>query len=261
MTASSGTGSSGAGSDPSRLYGDGDRGRSGDSDEEQPRVVIRDKRRIDPETGAVREVPSVPPAGPVPPSAEGSAGAARGGTAVGEGDSDVAAVTVLANELAERTDDLQRVSAEYANYRRRVDRDRVLIGELAQERMVLDLLPVLDDIDRARDHGDLTGAFKSTADQLGTVLDRAGVQAFGAVGDPFDPGVHEAVLHTESAEVSDPTCTHIMRRGYRRGDRVLRAAMVGVADPAAPTGPTPARPIEAIDHPTDESTVDNEASE
>jgi len=245
------TASSGAGSDTSGLYGD--RGRSGETDEEQPRVVIRDKRRIDPETGAVREVPSVPPADPAPSSAEASAGADQDVTA-GEGVSDVAQVTDLAKALAERTEDLQRVSAEYANYRRRVDRDRVLIGQLAQERLVLDLLPVLDDIDRAREHGDLTGAFKSTADQLGTVLDRADVQVFGEIGDPFDPGMHEAVLHTESPEVSEPTCTHIMRRGYRRGDRVLRAAMVGVADPA---NPAPAPPIE---HLAGDPTVD-EASE
>jgi len=245
------TASSGAGSDTSGLYGD--RGRSGETDEEQPRVVIRDKRRIDPETGAVREVPSVPPADPASSSAEASAGADQDVTA-GEGDSDVAQATDLAKALAERTEDLQRVSAEYANYRRRVDRDRVLIGQLAQERLVLDLLPVLDDIDRAREHGDLTGAFKSTADQLGTVLDRADVQVFGEIGDPFDPGMHEAVLHTESPEVSEPTCTHIMRRGYRRGDRVLRAAMVGVADPA---NPAPAPPIE---HLAGDPTVD-EASE
>jgi len=148
----------------------------------------------------------------------------------------------LAEELAERIEDLQRVSAEYANYRRRVDRDRVLISELAQERLVLDLLPVMDDIDRAREHGDLTGAFKSTADRLAGVLDRAGVEAYGEVGQPFDPGVHEAVLHSESDDVSVPTCTHVMRRGYRRGDRVLRAAMVGVADPTTP--PTAAAPIE-----------------
>ena len=140
----------------------------------------------------------------------------------------------MAKQLAERTEDLQRVSAEYANYRRRVDRDRVLISELAQERLVLDLLPVLDDIDRAREHGDLTGAFKSTADRLSGVLERAGVEGYGEVGDPFDPGVHEAVLHSESDDVDVPTCTHVMRRGYRRGDRVLRAAMVGVADPTKP---------------------------
>ncbi len=150
------------------------------------------------------------------------------------------AAETAAKELAERTEDLQRVSAEYANYRRRVDRDRVLIGQMAQERLVMDLLPVMDDLDRARDHGDLTGAFKSTADQLTAVLDRAGVEAFGEVGDPFDPGLHEAVLHSESPDVAVPTCTHVMRRGYRRGDRVLRAAMVGVADPANPAPVTPA---------------------
>lgn len=204
--------------DTSGLYGD--RGRS-DDDEDQPRVVIRDKRRIDPETGAVREPASVPPAG-----------SAQGGLVT---DPVPTASDGLAKELAERTDDLQRVSAEYANYRRRVDRDRVLIGEMAQERIVLDLLPVMDDIDRAREHGDLTGAFKSTAERLLGVLERAGVQAYGEVGDSFDPGLHEAVLHSESDDVSVPTCTHVMRRGYRRGDRVLRAAMVGVADPTIPT--------------------------
>ncbi|MBA3799212.1 MAG: nucleotide exchange factor GrpE [Geodermatophilaceae bacterium] len=204
----------------------GDRGRS-DSDEEQPRVVIRDKRRIDPETGAVRDTS---PASP-------SDSSVSGGNVTGAPPS---AAETAAKELAERTEDLQRVSAEYANYRRRVDRDRVLIGQMAQERLVMDLLPVMDDLDRARDHGDLTGAFKSTADQLTAVLDRAGVEAFGEVGDPFDPGLHEAVLHSESPDVAVPTCTHVMRRGYRRGDRVLRAAMVGVADPANPAPVTPA---------------------
>lgn len=227
-------------SDTSGLYGDA--GRPGDPDEEQPRVVVRDKRRIDPETGAVREVrePSTagsaaPTGGPVAPTGgPATAAAGRSGAA-----HDVQAeVTDVAKELAERTEDLKRVSAEYANYRRRVDRDRVLIGELAQERLILDLLPVFDDIDRAREHGDLTGAFKSAADQLTAVLDRAGVQVFGAVGDPFDPSVHEAVLHSESAEVDVPTCTHVMRRGYRRGERVLRPAMVGVADPATPESPS-----------------------
>ncbi len=159
----------------------------------------------------------------------------------------------LAKELAERTEDLKRVSAEYANYRRRVDRDRVLIGELAQERLVLDLLPVLDDIDRAREHDDLTGAFKSTAERLAAVLDRAGVAAYGEVGDPFDPGLHEAVLHSESAEVDVATCTHVMRRGYRRGDRVLRAAMVGVADPASP--PVAPAPTVAEDTAEDDATT------
>lgn len=232
--------------DASGLYGD--RGQYGDSDEEQPRVVVRDKRRIDPETGAVREPASARPAGSV----------------LGESVTDPApsAEKGVAQELAERTEDLQRVSAEYANYRRRVDRDRILIGEMAQERLLLDLLPVMDDIDRAREHGDLTGALKSTADQLTVVLDRAGVQAYGEVGDRFDPGIHEAVLHSESDDLSVPTCTHVMRRGYRRGDRVLRAAMVGVADPATPavTPDPPASTETAASTPDDGATAPAEES-
>lgn len=243
-------------SDTSGLYGDrghrsgsggsGGSGGPGESDEEQPRVVIRDKRRIDPDTGAVRETAPAPPVG-----STGEAGPTD--AAPNEGDA-------VAKELAERTEDLQRVSAEYANYRRRVDRDRMLIGELAQERLVLDLLPVLDDIDRAREHADLTGAFKSTADRLATVLERAGVQAFGEPGDPFDPGLHEAVQHAESPEVSVPTCTQVMRRGYRRGERVVRAAMVGVADPAQAD---PAEGAEAAESQpaVDKSTVDGERTE
>lgn len=239
------------GSDRSGLYGDA--GRSGDPDEEAPRVVIRDKRRIDPETGAVRETRHAP----VPGSTDSTG---SGGNVTGPPPS---AAETAAKELAERTEDLQRVSAEYANYRRRVDRDRVLIGQMAQERLVLDLLPVMDDLDRARDHGDLTGAFKATADQLTAVLDRAGVEAFGEVGDPFDPGLHEAVLHAESPEVTVPTCTHVMRRGYRRGERVLRAAMVGVADPTSPT-PEPVTttdptPDDLVEAPAEESPPDERA--
>jgi len=170
----------------------------------------------------------------------------------------------MAKQLAERTEDLQRVSAEYANYRRRVDRDRVLISELAQERLVLDLLPVMDDIDRAREHGDLIGAFKATADRLSGVLDRAGVQAYGGLGDPFDPSLHEAVLHAVSEDVSVPTCTQVMRSGYRRGDRVLRAAMVGVADPANPEpdpepgAVTDTTPEDVVESPAEQSPVDDE---
>jgi molecular chaperone GrpE len=102
------------------------------------------------------------------------------------------------------------------------------------------LLPVLDDIDRAREHGDLTGAFKAVADQLEAVLAKHGLVGFGEAGDPFDPSVHEAVMHAESDEVDRPTATAVMRRGYRHGERLLRPAMVGVTDPAAP--PAPAEP-------------------
>jgi molecular chaperone GrpE len=136
--------------------------------------------------------------------------------------------------LDERTADLQRVQAEYANYRKRADRERLAAGELAIGRVLGDLLPVLDDLDRAREHGDVTGAFKAVADKVDAVVTKLGLEAFGEVGDPFDPTVHEAVLHAESDEVSEPTCTTVLRKGYRHGERLLRPAMVGVTDPATP---------------------------
>ena len=139
-----------------------------------------------------------------------------------------------ARQLAERTEDLQRVTAEYANYRRRVERDRVLVMDQAAERFAGQLFPIVDDIERARDHGDLTGAFKVVADRVLGLLDGLGVEAFGTPGDPFDPALHEAVIHDTSADVSVPTATTVLRQGYRRGDRVLRTAMVAVSDPETP---------------------------
>jgi molecular chaperone GrpE len=143
----------------------------------------------------------------------------------------------LARQLAERTEDLQRVTAEYANYRRRVDRDRSLAGDQAADRFAVALFPVVDDIERARDHGDLTGAFKVVADRLLGVLEGLGVVAFGIAGDPFDPSLHEAVIHDTSPEVSVPTASTVLRQGFRRGDRVLRTAMVAVTDPDGPAVP------------------------
>jgi molecular chaperone GrpE len=140
-------------------------------------------------------------------------------------------------QLAERTEDLQRVTAEYANYRRRVERDRVLVVDQAAERFAGQLFPIVDDIERARDHGDLTGAFKVVADRVLGLLDGLGVSAFGQTGDPFDPSLHEAVLHDTSPDVSVPTATTVLRPGFRRGDRVLRTAMVGVTDPESPAVP------------------------
>ncbi len=200
-----------------------------ETDEEAPRVVIRDKRRIDPVTGAKRDPDRESPPAGFPP--------AGGGTPPQTSD-----------ELAERTADLQRLSAEYANYRRRVERDRVAVVEVAQDRVLAALLPVLDDVDRAREHGDLDGAFKAVAEQLMAVLARNGLESFGAVGDPFDPTEHEAVMHSTSADVDGPTCVAVMRRGYRRGERVLRPAMVAVADPA-----DPADPAEPAEGPADAS--------
>ena len=137
-----------------------------------------------------------------------------------------------ARQLAERTEDLQRVTAEYANYRRRVERDRVLVVDQAAERFAGQLFPIVDDIERARDHGDLTGAFKVVADRVLGLLDGLGVTSFGTPGDPFDPSLHEAVLHDTSTEVTEPTATTVLRPGFRRGDRVLRTAMVAVSEPA-----------------------------
>ena len=186
--------------------------------DEPDRVVIHDRRRIDPITGEVRHPDRDP--------------AADRATSVAPPLPDVGRSSEA--ELAERTADLQRLQAEFANYRKRVDRDRVVVGELAAGRVIADLLPVLDDIDRARAHGDLTGAFKAVADQLDTVLGKHGLVAFGEVGDRFDPARHEAVMHEESTAVQVPTTTTVMRRGYEHRDRLLRPAMVGVTDPVAP---------------------------
>jgi len=204
---------------------------------EEPRVVIRDKRRIDPVTGEVRA-----PAGEQPAGAPSEAGGPER-EHMSEQDTTVAEQTAdgdVARQLAERTEDLQRVSAEYANYRRRVDRDRQLVVDQAAERFAAQLFPIVDDIERARDHGDLTGAFKVVADRVLGLLDGLGVEAFAAAGDPFDPALHEAVMHDTSPDVQVPTATTVLRQGFRRGDRVLRTAMVAVTDPEHPATAAPA---------------------
>ncbi|WP_328464163.1 nucleotide exchange factor GrpE [Actinoplanes sp. NBC_00393] len=151
---------------------------------------------------------------------------------VSEGKSGLGAeLTALRSELDERTHDLQRVTAEYANYRKRVDRDRGAAAEQTTGAVLTALLPVLDDIDRAREHGDLVGPFASVAEQLTAVTGKLGLVAFGEKGDPFDPNRHEAVAHQTSADVTEPTCVEVMRRGYTLGERLLRPAMVAVADP------------------------------
>jgi molecular chaperone GrpE len=120
-----------------------------------------------------------------------------------------------------------------------VDRDRTVASEQATAAVLTALLPVLDDVDRARAHGDLTGAFAAVAEQFTAALQRVGLSSFGEAGDAFDPVWHEAVLHTESPDVTQPTCVDVMRRGYALGERMLRPAMVAVADPAEPA-PAPA---------------------
>ena len=137
----------------------------------------------------------------------------------------------LRSDLDEMTRDLQRVSAEYANYRRRVERDRSLAAEQVTGALLAALLPVLDDLDRAREHGDLKGPFGSVAEQLTTTLGKFGLVAFGEKGEKFDPTRHEAVAHQTSPDVTEPSCVEVMRRGYMLGERLLRPALVAVADP------------------------------
>ena len=132
-------------------------------------------------------------------------------------------------ELAERTEDLKRVTAEYANYRRRAERDRVAAVEVAKASLATDLLPILDDLDLAAEHGDLTGPLKAMSEKLNTVLRGAKVEVFGAEGDAFDPELHEAVQDMSSGD--EKAVGTVLRKGYRMGERVLRHAMVVIADP------------------------------
>jgi molecular chaperone GrpE len=205
-------------------------------EQDEPHVVIRDKRKFDADGNLRAPAGGQSPAGPVGPSGDSAASAVPGTDGAGQlSDEDVdvqAELLDLRTQVADRTTDLQRLSAEYANYRKRVERDRVLVGEIATGRVIEALLPVLDDVDRADEHGDLTGAFKTVADKLVATLESLGLQSFGQSGDEFDPAVHEAVMHDESDEVGRPTATSIMRKGYRQGERLLRPAMVGVSEPS-----------------------------
>ncbi|MFD9910717.1 nucleotide exchange factor GrpE [Streptomyces sp. NPDC059063] len=133
--------------------------------------------------------------------------------------------------LSERTADLQRLQAEYQNYRRRVERDKVTVKEIAAANLLTELLPTLDDVGRARDHGELVGGFKSVAEALETVVAKMGLQQFGKEGEPFDPTIHEALMHSYAPDVTETTCVAILQPGYRIGERVVRPARVAVAEP------------------------------
>ena len=140
----------------------------------------------------------------------------------------------LEQALAERTADLQRLQAEYLNYKRRVDRDRDLVRENATYAALAPIVDVLDTIDRAREHGDLDDGFQAVADQLERVVSSAGLVKYGEPGDAFDPRIHEALSHIgEDPDVEVTTCKVIAKAGYRIGERVVRAAQVLVVDPAS----------------------------
>ena len=141
-------------------------------------------------------------------------------------------VFALRGQVASLTNDLQRLQAEYANYRKRVDRDRQLIADSASYKALVPVIEVLDTIDRAREHDELDGGFKAVADQLERVVAASGLVRFGAPGDAFDPTLHEALSHLGTDdEVEVTTIKHVAKSGYTMGDRVVRAAQVLVVDP------------------------------
>ena len=182
---------------------------------EGPRVT--DRRRVDPESGELRQPAT--PAGAADPLLEEAVEAALVDIEVAE----------VEGKLVELTSDLQRVHAEYANYRKRVERDRELIRQTAVGGVLGELLSVLDDVERARQHDELEGAFKSVGESLESIVARLGLEKFGAAGESFDPNVHEALTHEASDEVSEPTVVAVYQPGYRYADRVLRPARVAVA--------------------------------
>jgi molecular chaperone GrpE len=201
------------------------------SDSHEP-VTITDKRHIDPETGEKREgAPASAPEGSAP-----------------EAPASAEAEAPVSDEAAELKADLQRLKAEYDNYRKRAGRQEHAAVERTKGLVVQHFLPVLDDLERARTHGDLeSGPLKSVADKLSGVLEGLGLTSFGEEGDEFDPSLHEAVQH--EGDGSNPVLGTVMRRGYKLGEHVLRHALVGVVDaePAADTPDTPANATAATE--------------
>ncbi|MGW2767059.1 nucleotide exchange factor GrpE [Streptomyces sp. NPDC001275] len=169
-----------------------------------------------------------------PEDAAPAAAQDKGAAPAGDADQSAALTAQLdqvRTALGERTADLQRLQAEYQNYRRRVDRDRIAVREVAVANILSELLPVLDDIGRARDHSELVGGFKSVAESLETVVAKLGLQQFGKEGEPFDPTIHEALMHSYAPDVTETTCVAILQPGYRIGERTIRPARVAVAEP------------------------------
>ena len=151
--------------------------------------------------------------------------------AVEEALSDVAQDVVDQDPVAVLTNDLQRLQADFANYRKRVDKERLAAHEITTASVLVDLLPILDDFDRAEAHNELTSGFKAVADRFTAVTDKLGLTKFGAEKDPFDPNIHEAIAHETSSEVTETTVIKVLQPGYRFKERVIRVAMVVVADP------------------------------
>ncbi len=192
---------------------------SGHEESEPTGIRFTDKRRVDPETNEVRQPGS-------PADAPGLEQSIDDVLAEALLDADVAEAEL---KLAELTNDLQRVHAEYANYRRRVDRDRELVRETAIGSTLAELIPMVDDVDRARQHGELEGAFKTVGEALEATLTRVGLEKFGEAGEAFDPTMHEALTTENRDDVTEPTVVAVYQPGYRFAGRVLRPARVAVA--------------------------------
>jgi molecular chaperone GrpE len=182
------------------------------NEESSEGVKISDKRRIDPETGQPRNENLTDQSGNnvADPSLDKSQ-----------------------EKISELTADLQRITAEYANYRKRVDRDKELFRELSTATVLEQLIPILDDISRAKEFGDLTGTFSTVADALNTVVKRLGLQQFGEVDETFDPIVHEALSTMEDESVTEQKIATVAQVGYKVGERILRPARVVVKQPKA----------------------------
>jgi molecular chaperone GrpE len=208
--------------------------------EGQEGPVVRDNRRIDPETFEARSVDD--------PSAQDTAAAQaaeEGSDAQPETEPEAQEIEDLRLQLAERTADLQRIQAEYANYRKRVDRDRVANRDQATAQVLAELLPILDDIGRAREHDELTGAFRSVGERLEAITTKLGLKRFGEQGDAFDPTVHDALTMVPAPGVDVPTVIEVYEPGYQMGERVLRPARVVVGGPAEDGGDAQAQPDSA----------------
>ncbi|MER7661903.1 MULTISPECIES: nucleotide exchange factor GrpE [unclassified Streptomyces] len=188
------------------------------------------------------ENPSVPSGATPDDAAEPAEPSEKEGPAAPAGDAaKIAALTAQLDQVRtaanERTADLQRLQAEYQNYRRRVERDRITVKEIATATLLTELLPVLDDIGRAREHGELVGGFKSVAESLETAAAKMGLQQFGKEGEPFDPTIHEALMHSYAPDVTETTCVAVLQPGYRIGERTIRPARVAVAEPQPGAAP------------------------
>ncbi|GAB3439806.1 hypothetical protein GCM10027570_04540 [Streptomonospora sediminis] len=195
---------------------------------EQQGPVIRDKRRIDPETGELRTPEGAEDS--APDSTEAEIGVEDEPVIIDD-TAEGGELLKAREQLVELTNDLKRLQAEYANYRKRVDRDRVAVREQATAQVVGDLLPILDDIGRAREHDELNGGFRSVGEALEALVTKLGLKRYGEQGDEFDPNVHEALTMVPSTDVEVPTVIEVFQPGYTIGERVLRPARVVVAGP------------------------------